>query len=339
MKAQIYPSTELVTMCSSKMAAISCDRYYFWQWVLNIVPRKLNIPLWFGAVMHAGFQALANPKLYSKKIYKIMDAESKKELSKYALISSDTAEIQLQLSIAKCIIKVYLEEYKDKIKHLNNTKTEIPFTMKLTESPVVYEGTIDSYGTKKSKIITVENKTTKVLDDNFFGLLKFDIQINGYAQAIKSELEGKYPSQCYYTAFRKPQIRVKQDETVQDFLTRLEEDLHARKEWYYVTFKHNFGENSILEVMTDIERATAELYKKYTELSTKQILNPYYWPRRRSHCLWYGICPYVILCKNCQHYKLYLRFFQQREVRYDNEYKELSKKPLEPRTPILKVKG
>lgn len=337
MKIQIYPSTKLVTMCSSKMNSTNCDRYYFWNWVLNLVPRKLNMPLWFGHVMHTGFEAIANPKL-RKKVYKIMEVASKKEISKYALIADDSAELQLQLKIAKLIIKVYLEEYSDKLDLLKNKKTEIPFALQLKESPVLYEGTIDSHGTKKSKIIIVERKTAKTLDSNFFGLLKLDIQINGYAQAIKEIISGKYPAQCYYTAFRKPQIRVTKKETVKQFLIRLEKDLHTRKEWYYVTFKHNFGESSILEVMNDIEKTTAELYHKYNTLTTKQLLNPYYWPRRRSHCLWYGICPYVILCKNCSQFKLYLRFFQQREIRYDSEYKELSKKPLKPLTAILKMK-
>ncbi|KKM18722.1 hypothetical protein LCGC14_1662830 [marine sediment metagenome] len=323
----IHPSTKLLTVSVSKLSSTSCDRYYFWQWVLNLVPKKLNLPLWFGAVMHDAFEAIAKPKLH-KKIYKIMDATSKTELSKYALVADDNSEIQLQLSIAKIIIKVYLDEYSDKLMLLDDIQTEVPFTTKLVSSPVMYEGTIDAYGIKKSKIILVERKTAKIVSDDFFGLLKFDMQINGYAYAIKSEILGKYPSQCYYIAFRKPQIRVNKNESVKAFLERLEKDLHKRKEWYYVTFKHNFGEHSITEVMTDIEQTTYNLHTKYAGLTTKELLNPYNWPRRRSHCLWYGVCPYIILCKNCSKYSLYLRLFQQRELRYDLEHDELSKKPL-----------
>lgn len=338
MTPRIYPSVKLLTISGSKLAATSCDRYYFWLYILNLVPRKLDIPLWFGSVMHKAFEVLSNPKKH-KKIYKIMDAESKKVISKYALVADDNAEIQLQLAIAKTIIKVYLEEYKNKITYLDNVKTEIPFATKLQESPVIFEGTIDEYGMKKSKIILVERKTARQISDVLFALLKFDIQINGYAHAIKSEILGKYPSQCYYTAFRKPQIRVNKNESVPKFMKRLEADLHTRKDGYYVTFKHNFGERSINEVMMDIERQTAQLFTKYKQLSTKELLNPYQWPRRRSHCLWYGVCPYITLCKNCEKYSLYLKLYQQRELRYDLEHEELAKKSLQIRTPILKING
>lgn len=315
-------------MSSSKLASTSCDRYYFWMWILNLVPRRLNIALWFGDVMHSAFEALVLPKLH-KKIYKIMDAASKAHIAKYALVSEDSAEIQLQLKIAKTIIKVYLEEFGHEIVALKNLQTEVPFAIKLHKSPVIYEGTVDSFGTRQSKIILVERKTTKIISDVFFGLLKFDVQINGYAQAIKEAILGKYPSRCDYTAFRKPQIRVNKKETVEAFLIRLEKDLHTRKEWYYVTHPHIFGKQSIGRVMNDIEVTTSELHAKYQRLSRKELLDPANWPRRRSHCLWYGACPYILLCKNCDKYPLYLKMFQQRELRYDLERKEISKKPLQ----------
>ncbi len=337
MKTQIHPSTKLLTVSVSKLESTSCERYYFWQWVLNLTPRKLNIPLWFGSVTHAAFDAIAKPKLH-KKIYNIMDEASRTELSKYALVADDNAEIQLQLEIAKTIIKVYLKEYSNKITFLHDIQTEVPFATKLKKSPVTYEGTIDAYGTRGSKIILTERKTARIINNVFFALLKFDLQINGYAHAIKSEILGKYPTYCEYTAFRKPQIRVNKNESVPQFMERLEADLHTRKEWYYVTFKHIFGKRSIIEAVNDIERMTKDLHLKYTRLTEAQLLNPYYWPRRRSHCLWYGACPYIILCKNCEKYPLYLKLFQQRELRYDIEHEELSKKPLSAIDPILKLR-
>jgi len=337
MKTNIVPSTKLVSMSSSKMQSLSCDRFYFWQWVLDLVPKKLNMAFWFGTVMHAAFKAMVTTKKY-KNICKIMDEASKIEIAKYALVAEDSVEIQLQLSIMKIIIKVYLEEYSSRITQLSETRTEEMFATKLTESPVIYEGTIDSYGYKRSKPVLIERKTTSTISDDFFKLLKFDIQINGYAQAIKSELLGEYPTHCIYEAFRKPKIKVRKDESPKDFLIRLEEDLHARKDWYYVSHRHMFGKHSIMEAFTDIERATAQLYSKYKQLSTAQLLNPYYWPRRQKQCLSYGVCPYFILCKNCQKYPLYLKLYQQRELRYENEQKELADKPLKMEEPKLKLK-
>lgn len=335
MRTQIQPSVKLLSMSSSKIESLSCERYYFWMWIMNLVPRKINIPLWFGTIMHAAFEAMTNPKLH-KKMNSIIDKASKAELAKHALVSGDSSEIQLQLEIAKKMAAVYLDEYSHEIIQLNDIQTEIPFETRLSESPVMYEGTIDTYGKKKSDIILIERKTARTINNILFALLKFDIQINGYAHALKHALLNKYPKQCYYTAFRKPQIRVNKNESVDAFLIRLEEDLHKRKDWYYVPFKHNFGIRSITEVMTDIERTTADLYLKYKRLTTKQLLDPYNWPRRRSHCLWYGACPYIVLCKNCSKYPLYLKLFQPRELRYKREYSELLKAPLKIQTSTLK---
>ena len=102
MNIKLYPSVKLITVSSSKLGSLSCDRYYFWNWVLNLVPRKLNLPLWFGAVMHAAFETMVRTKDINK-ILKAMDVTSKKELSKYALVSEDNAEIQLQIQRRKAL--------------------------------------------------------------------------------------------------------------------------------------------------------------------------------------------------------------------------------------------
>lgn len=318
----IIPSTKLRSMSGSKMKACICDRYYYWLWVMNLTPRNLNKPFWFGSVMHAGFEAMLLTKIL-KKIYKAMDKASAEEISKYALVSEDNAEIQLQLKIAKLIIKVYLEECKSDLTYLSEVHTEIPFAFELEESPVIYEGTVDAYGTHKTKTVLVERKTAKTINDDFFALLKFDIQINGYAHSLTKSI-GHLPSECKYVAFRKPQKRVKKKQTPAAFLEELEQDFHDRKDWYYVTYTHKFGQNSVAEVVTDIERTVSELYHKYQTLSTKQLLDPAYWPRKQSQCLHYGACPYLILCKNCRKAPLYFRLFQQRELRYPTEYKELA---------------
>ena len=326
MKTDIIPSIKLLSMSSSKMKNTICDRYYFWQWVLNLTPRKLNIPLWFGSVMHAAFEVmpLASGR---RNIYKIMDAESKKIISEHALVSDDAPEIKLQLNIAKTLIKVYLEECKQDLNYLSDTHTETPFAFRLKETSVMYEGTVDAYGKHHKKLAMVERKTARTINDDFFAILKFDIQINSYAQSLYKSI-GQLPSECNYVAFRKPQKRVKKNQTQDDFIEELEADFHERKDWYYVSQIHKFGKNSVSEVINDIERTVSELHHKYKTLSTEQLLDPAYWPRKQSQSLHYGACQYLILCKNCRKYPLYLRLYQQRELRYPKEYEELAAAPI-----------
>ena len=318
----ITPSTKLVSMSSSKLQDLDCLRLYFWHWVLNLTPKKMNIPLWFGSVMHVGFALMMKHKSL-KSIHKAMEKESRTYIKKYPLVSEDESEIQLQLKIAKIIIKVYRKHCKIMIPEDKKIYTETHFELPLEQAPVIYEGTMDSYWKQsKNKIILLENKTAKTINDFLFMRLKLDTQINGYAQYIKIK-HGKYPARCNYTAYRKPQIRVTKNETVKKFLVRLEKDLIERKDWYFVTYPHKFGKRSVSEVMRDIEEQVLMLWLHYAALSEEETLNPYNWPRRKSRCLTYGICPYFNLCKNTKKYNLYLRMFQQRELRYENEKKEL----------------
>lgn len=318
----IIPSVKLISMSSSKLQSLDCLRYYFWHWVLNLAPKKMSIPLWFGSVMHVGFALMFKHKPL-KVIHKAMEKESRSFIKKYPLVSEDESEIQLQLKIAKIIIKVYRKHCAIMIPKDKKIYTETHFEIPLTQTNVIYEGTVDAYWKQsKSKIILIENKTAKTINDFLFMRLKLDPQINGYAHFIKSK-HGRYPARCNYTAYRKPQIRVTKKETVSQFLVRLKKDLIARKDWYFFTYPHRFGTRSVSEVMRDIEEQVMMLWLHYAKLSVEEILNPYNWPRRKSRCLTYGVCPYFNLCKNCKNYKLYSRMFQQREIRYDNEYKEL----------------
>ena len=329
--AEVTPSTKLCTVNVHKIQdKMTCDRMYFWKWVLNLVPKRMSLPFWFGTVMHRGNEELAFDKKPGsnacvKKMEKIMRAESKSIISKYSLEAEVNEEVEVQLEIAVLMMKVYVELYKDAFKDFKTTKTEIAFRKPLKKSPVIFLGRLDAIGTYLGMPAIKEYKTASRVNNEYFQRLLFDKQLNGYAIGHK-KITGEYPQVCPYTVFHKPAIKVRQNESVPEFLMRLEEDLHLRQDWYYIKQDVRFKKKAIRATQEDIEWAVFDLYAKYGFLSKEQVLNPFNWPRNDAACFNYGICPYFFLCKNCDMYKLYLSLYQMREIRYDEENEELDKK-------------
>lgn len=320
----IRPSTRLLVVNVHKLQDTGCNRYYFWRWILNLVPKRLNLNFWFGSVMHRGWELMSWGKSLPQ-IYKGMVATSQECLLKDPPREGDKSELDIQLKMGKIMLAVYYELHKKRTAGLVLQGTELRYKKRLRTSPVDFVGTLDAYYKEKKALVLDEGKTASRLSDDSFRRLKFDKQINGYAIGLEAML-GQCPVRCRYTVFRKPQIRprkAKKPETIPQFLTRLEEDLHERADWYFVTYIHRFGRRSVAAVLEDIEWLTFDLYAKYNYLSKDQLLNPHNWPRNDNNCFTYGTCPYFGLCNHYDSYPLHFRFFRGRDIRYEGEGAEL----------------
>ena len=320
----IIPSTKLHTVSVSKLNDTICDRYYFWRWIMNMVPSGFNINFWFGSYVHAGIEAVS--KGYSlKKVIKAMQAEDKETCLRSKPGLDIIEEYKAQKRIGIKMIKIYRKIVKSQMKGLVLGGAEVHFEKKLKQSQVIYEGQVDAWYKSKAKIVLFEGKTASRPDNDYFRRLTFDKQINGYATGLHGML-GKYPRECVYTVFRKPQIRQRKTESPDEFFQRLEEDLIERQNWYFIFHKHLFGKGQIQSVLNDIEWMTFDLAAKYDYLTTDKLLDYRNWPRQGGHCFKYGTCPYFNLCRKGKSAPLYYRYFTMREIRYDNEKKELNKK-------------
>ncbi len=319
----VIPSTELQTIGVHKLQDyMTCDRLFFWKWVMNLIPRKMNIAFWFGSIAHYGFELFVQGKSI-KLIEKALRKYSKEYRRPYAIDVSMKSEVDLQLEIVILMVKVYLKFYGKKQLKFAITNTEERFAVKLDLSPVVFIGTIDSYGENKGIYIMPEYKTASRVDAEYFKRLVFDKQLNGYAIGLKTII-GKYPKKSPYIVLRKPAIRVKQTETSDAFLERFENDLHDRKEFYFIHEMFTFGKKNVEAVRQDIEIKTMDLWLKFDCLNDEDLLNPMSWGRNDRACFNYGVCPYFMLCKNCHNYLLYLKFYMMREIRYQEEEAELN---------------
>jgi len=277
--AIIVPSIRLKSVGVHKIQDhMTCGRLYFWKWVLNLIPRRINIAFWFGSVMHKAneFIPLVGTMPLKKLlpiIYKAMEKESKRASRGYIISPNIADEMALQFEIGKIMIAFYLRHFKDSLEEFKIIGTEVHFTKKLKQSPVIFQGTIDAYGKIGKRLALKEIKTAARISKEYFARLKFDKQINGYAIGVH-EIEGRYPSYCPYTVFRKPGIRVRKNETVPQFLKRLKGDLKKRADWYYIVEPLRFGKQSIYAVLQDIEQETFDMNCKYDFFKIKDLLDP-----------------------------------------------------------------
>lgn len=322
-RTKIVPSTTLKTVCVHKLQDLTCLRLYFWHWILNLEPRKVNLNFWFGDMTHAG---AASHEKYPTAVAEMSNA-SKNFLRRYPIESEDKVEIKLQTHIAKLLLKTYLKSAQKRFKNIKILGTEVPFKYQLKSCPVLLEGTIDDYGKEDKDIVLLERKTATRIGDSYFKKLKADKQINAYCIGVStSALAGRRPRHCYYDVIRKPSLQMHKKDTVETFLARLEADLIKREDWYFFHYKHDFGKQSVDAVMQDIEGLTLDLHLRYQRLKKKDLLNPFNWPRNCDKCFDYGTCSYYPLCDKMEQWWLYLNLFMPRAIRYDTEHEELSEK-------------
>lgn len=314
---EIIPSTKLKVISIHKLGSTSCWRKYFWNYVLNLVPRKINFNFFYGGVLHAGFEALVMKGL--KAAYKAITKESIIRWQCSTLTNDDQEELKLQFEIIKAILT---EASKQSfIKDMKMLYSERQLKCKIPGTNLIFCGTEDGSGTYKNKPASYEIKTASRIYNAFFTALSFDPQIHGYAWAKKQNKE-KLANQCAYCIFRKSAKRIKRGQTADGFVREIKQDLKDRPDWYFIIHRQTLGKTTIEKTGKNIISFAQWLQRIY-DVPKKELLDPDYWPCNSKECLSFGACPYLMLCKNLPKWKLYKRFYQQREMLYSEEREEL----------------
>jgi len=315
---QIVPSTKLKVITVHKLKSLTCLRKYFWRWILNLEPRQINLNFWYGGVLGAGFEAL----LLGKNPEKAMNAEDKKRRQRHLATSDIEDEMRLQRQLISAFIKQAKKHPEVKKMKLKTHQEKLKVHLK--KSRLLFCGTPDGPGTYAGKPHLFEIKTAKQVNAVYIDALTFDKQVYGYAYARKLLQKPVLPK-CCYCIFRKSQKRIKRNQTIDEFVREIEEDLADpnRTGFYFIFHRFGLGSQTIAEVGYDIEQLASDLLAKHRGMSKKELLNPHCWPKQESKCSEYRGCEYLQLCKRPNQWKLYLRFYQQRERLYREEDAEL----------------
>ncbi len=323
----IIPSTKFKVITVHKLWDISCLRKYFWYRVMNFAPKGMNFNFWYGGVFHVGFQSLLLGHKWPR-IRKDMRAESRRRLEQHTL----TVEIQSELALQFDLLCVFLQAAMKHpaVEKMRMVAVEKQVSYKIDNVPgIKYCGSVDGDGFYKDKPCIFEIKTATQVTPSYFKALDVDQQVHSYALGMRKL--GKPRDKCCYCVFRKTQKRIKKGQTPDDFVAEIKKDVDARPNFYFggdenkATFPYplTLGKHSIDDAKNSIEAGAWLLNQIYTNLTPKALLQPESWPKNTRNCFNYGQCGYFALCHNLKRWKLYSRFYQQREIMYPEEEKEL----------------
>ena len=325
---KIIPSTRLKVISIHKLYDTSCWRYYFWSHVLNLSPKNINFNFWYGGVLHMGFETL----LLTKKLVKALAAmkkESKRRLAGYTLSGDDEDEMSIQYEIIKTLITEVSKQRFMRHLHLDWAEKQIKTPLAGRNSDILFCTTMDGQGGVKDTPCNFEIKTASRIYDVFFKALKIDKQIHSHAWSLKKNNMNS-PARCAYCIFRKPQKKIKRNQTVDQFIQEVKQDIQEKPNYYFggdesrVTFPYmqRLGSNTIRNTGKNLN-AFATMLKKMYDVRESLLLDPFYWPENDRQCLNYGQCTYLLLCTHMQKWELYMRTFTQREMLYSEEELEL----------------
>ena len=127
-----------------------------------------------------------------------------------------------------------------------------------------------------------EYKTASRIDSTYIDKLKFNDQISRYCLAIEQEL-GKPVKRIEYYVAKKPLLRLKQNETLEQFRNRLVEKITEDEESIQY-FELSRTREQLDEELTDL------IYDMDTITKTT------HYTKNLSACSCYGTCPYLELC-------------------------------------------
>jgi len=315
----IKPSTKLKVITVHKLQDLTCLRRYFWHWILNLEPKRLNLAFWWGGVIGAGFAAVLLGH-HSDGILEAIEVESKKRVRRHTVTLDDEREMEVQ----KQLIWMLIEAARP-ICHrqgLRLKKAEEKVCFRLTGSPVWFYGKLDGVGVHGKKSAIIETKSASTINDDYLNAIVRSRQV--YSYAVAKSKKGNCPAECCYCIFHKPMKRVKQNQSINSFLAEMQEDIQKRAIWYFRLRPYTLSKNVILHTEKTLESSAKMLLAIYKSLG-KDLLQPYSWPEAdERQCLTYGGCQYLLLCQSPDTWQVCAKhFYQQREFLYEIENEEV----------------
>jgi hypothetical protein len=266
------------TMVSS---LLNCQRKFEFQYVERIEPIARKAALELGKAFQKGIE-LNDPA---------KGAEYLREHAPMSTSQADEDKLRLEEAIVHAGAKLYLSrwpapegeqrEFEYRVR-LRNPETGMPSqTFDLL-------GYADGVKDKGAHLGLVENKFVGQIGEVSVRKLPLDRQVSLACYGLW-RATGKKVREIEYRFIRKPSIKQKKDETLDQFIARLEADYEnpERRDFY------SHGEN-LFRTDEDLLRIEAELWTWAEQLRRNRRWG--FWPRNSSVCHDYGGCPFLAAC-------------------------------------------
>jgi len=260
----------LIVTHSSISSFRTCPRKYFFAYVLKYVPVIEALALSLGRALHL---ALEKWWLESKEAALAVLKKNAGSISE-----TDTAKL--------CAM---LKHYAPPREHLHVVAVEQEYSTlvragKKTLRGVRYCCKIDGLLEDDNGPALLEHKSTSksiIGFDRYWQKLTVDSQMLWYMLASDTRV-------CYYDVLRKPQLRQKKTETVDQYQERCEQAIQEDKEKYYQFRRIPRSDSDLLQARQDLYDWT---------VIVRQAHKHNRWPQNPGSCLGnYGTCEYLEVC-------------------------------------------
>ena len=267
-----------------------CPMKYNYQYVIGLVPVAMHLPYLIGGAVHIGVPFLLkykDLKHASKSALEFTD-KAKKEFEKIHIMSTDQDQdfINQQISVSS-IINNYNIFYKYRIQEIKVIFLERILQSRLFLEPIsgVFKltGKIDALIKFNGKMYVYELKSSKSLS--------YEAMMGYYAQMMTYYILAKerFPNIAgiYIDGIQKPQIKLGQNEQVEDYIKRLDSLYTSEKMFFHDII---VPQSKHLKQFKELIEDTAG------RISFSEENNAFM--HNRFMCRVYGQCEYLLLCDN-----------------------------------------
>jgi len=172
-------------------------------------------------------------------------------------------------------------------------QVEIEFQIDLGE--FLFQGKIDLYARQGTTPFLVEHKTAKTITGSYIERLAMDTQTRSY---IYGATKGQHlpVKEVLYDIIRKPSLRRKSNESLDDFTERLSDDYCARPSFYFYREGLKYSKDDIESFEYEM-RQTHKEYQAIIDGEYGPPDDPRTWGPNDSTCNdFFRLCPYFHIC-------------------------------------------
>lgn len=216
---------------------------------------------YFGDIVHHVLECIYTKKRWfsHQELAECLDKYISKKRKEYSVFS--TYGLEFDALVIYTILKHYQNYYRDDFEDYNILKCEGVFGVSVHNA--LWRGKKDGLLQHKKTLTNIlfEHKTMGTIrEDILKRKLSIDKQNMFYILAELAENKNlKKLNEVLYNILRRPQIRVKQDESKEDFIARLDTDIQDRPDFYFLRYPVTYSNK-------DLEKFEDSTFNKLVEI-------------------------------------------------------------------------
>lgn len=269
----------------------NCKRKYYYRNHLKLVPRKEKPSLLLGRAVHKGLELYYQ----GNNIDGCIDAGIfiLEDVDKSFWQQEDFDALEVNKAILTGMLKGYSLQFQDR-GMFEVIEPEYQFTIpvinpatQFASKTFEHSGKIDGlFKTRSGQWWIREFKTASQIDKHYIDRLSLDTQITSYIDGVQA-VKGIQIAGVIYTILKKPSIKQKQTETVEQYCQRVIQDYQERLDFY-------FHQETLYRDQNDLDEWRFEKWDIARDIADSEKNDRWY--KNTAYCSQMGGCAYMPLC-------------------------------------------